>query len=90
MTRRQLIKALAALPFVGGLMRRRLDVTDVVKGLAPTAVKFNAWDEYVYLKSEGLSEFQALAVLAPCLQNNAADDIATQVLIRQATSYGLL
>lgn len=77
MTRRWLIKVLVGLPFIGSLLRQRL--------------MFNAWDEYVYLRSEGLSEFQALSVLAPYLQNKAsANDAATQMLISQATSYGFL
>ncbi len=44
MTRRRLIKALAALPFVGGLLRQRLDVVDVVDGAAPTPIVFRAGD----------------------------------------------
>lgn len=84
MTRRRLVKALVGLPFVGGLFRQHLDAVD-------TPMTLNAWDGYVYLKSEGLSEFQASAVLAPYLQNNiSVDNAAAQMLISQATSYGFL
>lgn len=66
MTRRWLIKALVGLPFVGGLFRPRLDVVDVVKGVAPAPVEFNIYDAVISIELDpdrSPDEFTTLATI---------------------------